>query len=99
PRAARRRRGRGGTCRRAPARRPRRARRTAPRRAPGRRGRRLGSLAPPLVTEDAERTRTKEERMAGKIVHFELPAADVARAKSFWGGLFGWQFGESALPN
>ena len=36
--------------------------------------------------------------MAGKIVHFELPAADADRAKRFWGGLFGWQFGDSAMP-
>jgi predicted enzyme related to lactoylglutathione lyase len=26
------------------------------------------------------------------IVHFELPAADVDRAKSFWSGVFGWTF-------
>jgi predicted enzyme related to lactoylglutathione lyase len=32
--------------------------------------------------------------MAGKIVHFELPAQDTARAKSFWGGVFGWEFGD-----
>jgi predicted enzyme related to lactoylglutathione lyase len=37
--------------------------------------------------------------MAGKIVHFELPVTDTERAKSFWGGLFGWQFGESAMPD
>ena len=24
------------------------------------------------------------------IVHFELPSADVERAKGFWGGVFGW---------
>ena len=24
------------------------------------------------------------------IVHFELPAADVERAKGFWSGVFGW---------
>jgi len=27
------------------------------------------------------------------IVHFELPADDVARAKGFWQGVFGWTFG------
>ncbi|HZO63315.1 MAG TPA: VOC family protein [Gaiellaceae bacterium] len=27
-----------------------------------------------------------------KLVHFEIPAADVDRAKSFWGDLFGWRF-------
>ena len=31
--------------------------------------------------------------MAGKLVHFELPAEDVSRAKSFWSGVFGWSFG------
>ena len=29
--------------------------------------------------------------MAGKIVHFELPAADADRATAFWSGLFGWR--------
>ena len=31
--------------------------------------------------------------MAGKIVHFELPAGDVDRASGFWNGLFGWDIG------
>ena len=26
-----------------------------------------------------------------KIVHFEIPADDVARAKSFYGSVFGWE--------
>jgi predicted enzyme related to lactoylglutathione lyase len=26
------------------------------------------------------------------IVHFELPADDVNRAKGFWEGVFGWSF-------
>ena len=30
--------------------------------------------------------------MAGQIVHFEIPADDVARGREFWGSLFGWQF-------
>ena len=30
--------------------------------------------------------------MAGNLVHFELPASDPARAKTFWGSLFGWSF-------
>lgn len=30
--------------------------------------------------------------MAGQMVHVELPAGDTARAREFWGGLFGWQF-------
>jgi predicted enzyme related to lactoylglutathione lyase len=36
--------------------------------------------------------------MAGQIVHFEIPSADVERAKAFWGAVFGWEFGESAMP-
>ena len=30
--------------------------------------------------------------MAGGLVHFEIPAAEWERAKSFWGSLLGWQF-------
>jgi uncharacterized protein len=26
-----------------------------------------------------------------KIVHFEIPADDIARAKDFYGSIFGWQ--------
>ena len=37
--------------------------------------------------------------MAGKLVHFELPAGDTSRAKGFWSGVFGWEFGESAVPD
>ena len=29
---------------------------------------------------------------AGKILWFELPAEDAARARGFYGQLFGWQF-------
>jgi predicted enzyme related to lactoylglutathione lyase len=36
--------------------------------------------------------------MAGKLVHFELPAADSERAKGFWSGVMGWEFGDSAMP-
>jgi uncharacterized protein len=36
--------------------------------------------------------------MPGKIVHFELPAADADRASGFWNGLFGWGLGASAMP-
>jgi uncharacterized protein len=32
------------------------------------------------------------------IVHFELPSADVDRAKGFWSGVFGWTFGEMDGP-
>jgi predicted enzyme related to lactoylglutathione lyase len=37
--------------------------------------------------------------MSGKLVHFELPVQDVDRAKRFWGGVFGWEFGDSAMPD
>ena len=30
--------------------------------------------------------------MAGKLVHFEIPAADTGRARSFYNGLFGWEY-------
>ncbi|HZO97731.1 MAG TPA: VOC family protein [Gaiellaceae bacterium] len=36
--------------------------------------------------------------MTGKMVHFELPAEDTGRARTFWSGVFGWEFGESAMP-
>jgi hypothetical protein len=26
-----------------------------------------------------------------KVVHFEIPAEDLSRAKSFYGGIFGWE--------
>ena len=32
--------------------------------------------------------------MAGQMVHVEIPADDTAKAREFWGGLFGWQFEE-----
>jgi predicted enzyme related to lactoylglutathione lyase len=30
--------------------------------------------------------------MAGQIVHFEIPSDDTAKAREFWGSLFGWEF-------
>ena len=30
--------------------------------------------------------------MPGKIVHTEIPADDIERARGFWGPLFGWEF-------
>ena len=36
--------------------------------------------------------------MAGKMVHFELPATDGDRARRFWSGVFGWEFAESGIP-
>ena len=35
---------------------------------------------------------TKEEFMAGQMVHVEIPAGDTAKAREFWSGLFGWEF-------
>jgi uncharacterized protein len=32
--------------------------------------------------------------MEGQLVHFELPAQDSGRAKTFWSSLFGWKFQE-----
>lgn len=37
--------------------------------------------------------------MAGEIVHIEFPSKDADRAQRFWGGLFGWQFGDSGMPD
>ena len=34
--------------------------------------------------------------MAGEMVHLEIPAGDTAKAREFWGSLFGWQFEEFA---
>jgi predicted enzyme related to lactoylglutathione lyase len=34
--------------------------------------------------------------MAGKLVHFEIPAKDTSRAKKFYSSLFGWEF--EAIP-
>ena len=36
--------------------------------------------------------------MAGTLVHFEIKAKDADRATAFYGGLFGWQFGDSGMP-
>lgn len=32
--------------------------------------------------------------MAGQMVHLEIPAGDTAKAREFWGSLFGWEFQE-----
>jgi predicted enzyme related to lactoylglutathione lyase len=34
----------------------------------------------------------------GKLVHFELPAQDAARARAFWTGVFGWSFNDPGMP-
>ena len=36
--------------------------------------------------------------MPGKLVHFEVPARNSDQAKAFWSGVFGWEFGDSAMP-
>ncbi len=36
--------------------------------------------------------------MAGAPVHVEIPAKDTAKAREFWGGLFGWQFQQYEGP-
>lgn len=36
--------------------------------------------------------------MAGKLVHLELPSKDGARARKFYGSLFGWKFKDSGMP-
>jgi predicted enzyme related to lactoylglutathione lyase len=35
--------------------------------------------------------------MAGKMVHFELPSEDTARARGFWSGVFGWEFNDPGM--
>jgi predicted enzyme related to lactoylglutathione lyase len=35
--------------------------------------------------------------MAGEIVHFEVPAADVDRAVAFWSGLFRFEIGPACV--
>ena len=35
--------------------------------------------------------------MPGRLVHFELPAQDAERAKTFWSSLFGWSFDDAQM--
>ena len=35
--------------------------------------------------------------MPGKLVHFELPAQDTQRARTFWSGVFGWSFNDPGM--
>jgi predicted enzyme related to lactoylglutathione lyase len=37
--------------------------------------------------------------MAGKLVHFEVPAREGDRARSFWSGVFGWRFDDAGMPD
>lgn len=36
--------------------------------------------------------------MAGKLVHFELPAQDTDRAQRFYEAVFGWRFRSAPAP-
>ena len=36
--------------------------------------------------------------MAGKLVHFEIAGAGRRPREEFWSGVFGWKFGDSAMP-
>jgi uncharacterized protein len=40
----------------------------------------------------ADRRHESEDQLPGQIVHIEIPADDTAKAKAFWGSLFGWTF-------
>ena len=36
--------------------------------------------------------------MAGKLVHFEIPARDADGATKFYSAVFGWEFSDSGMP-
>jgi hypothetical protein len=36
--------------------------------------------------------------MTGEVVHYEIGVTDVDRAQRFWSGVFGWEFGDSVMP-
>jgi predicted enzyme related to lactoylglutathione lyase len=36
--------------------------------------------------------------MPGQMVHVEIPAGDTARAREFWGSLFGWEWQDVSGP-
>jgi predicted enzyme related to lactoylglutathione lyase len=42
--------------------------------------------------------RAKEDDVR-KVVHFEIPADDLDRAKAFYGGVFGWQISSFDMPD
>lgn len=37
--------------------------------------------------------------MNGEVVHFEVPAKDVKRAKAFYSQVFGWKMNDTTMPN
>jgi predicted enzyme related to lactoylglutathione lyase len=44
------------------------------------------------VVFDGGEIEIKEGSWMAKIVHFEIPAEDTGRARTFWGTLFGYEF-------
>jgi len=36
--------------------------------------------------------------MHGEVVHFEVPAKDVERARAFYSGVFGWKTNDTMMP-
>lgn len=34
----------------------------------------------------------------GPVAYFDIPTHDAERARTFWGGLFGWTFSEGNVP-
>jgi predicted enzyme related to lactoylglutathione lyase len=40
----------------------------------------------------------QEEMIMRKVVHFEIPADDLDRAKNFYGSVFGWQLQTVPMP-
>src|SRR5438874_3613785 len=84
---------RAGTPSPAPGCRARRAPRTRRRRAPARTTRLRDTCLP------FARWHGRLNAMAGDIVHYEIAAKDADRAQAFWGGLFGWSFQGSGMPD
>ena len=37
-------------------------------------------------------------KLIGKVVHFEIPADDLERAKDFYGSVFGWDLNTTSMP-
>jgi predicted enzyme related to lactoylglutathione lyase len=37
--------------------------------------------------------------MPGQMVHVEIPAGDTAKAREFWGSLFGWEWQTVEAPS
>ncbi len=46
-----------------------------------------------------DRTSGDEGENVSKVVHFEIPADDLARAKSFYGSVFGWELSTMQMPD